>query len=93
MCNWNIFLYRCGCFQMRLKSPCHHRRPQVTANCNEIQQVREEWVYNQEKICENCQARQDKGEKIDTPTVKWEDLEKGAYQIAKDYANLGQFPT
>ncbi|KAF4951302.1 hypothetical protein FSARC_12951 [Fusarium sarcochroum] len=93
MCNWNIFLYQCGCFQMRLKSPCHHRRPQVTANCNEIQQVREEWVYNQEKICENCKGRQDKGEKIDTPTVKWEDLEKRAYQIAKDYANLGQFPT
>ncbi|KAM5355178.1 hypothetical protein ACJ41O_001824 [Fusarium nematophilum] len=92
MCKWDIFLFKCGCFQVKLKEFCHDRRIKYHLDCVEIQQVRKEWVYRQDGACDPCKKRQAEGGLAATEAVPdWRDLERAAYQIARDNANRGRF--
>ncbi|CVL04996.1 uncharacterized protein FPRN_03305 [Fusarium proliferatum] len=90
MCNWNIYLWKCNCWTLAIKEPCHFRRQQKTANCNQIQQVKKEWVHVQDKPCVNHRANASLY--VNGPTAKWEDIESTAYQSAKSLAERGEFP-
>ncbi|EKJ70200.1 hypothetical protein NXS19_013972 [Fusarium pseudograminearum] len=90
MCKWDIFLFNCNCFTLGLKEHCHQHRLKQTANCNEVQQVREAWVYRQNKVCQNHTGQEETF--ANGPTVTWSELESKVYQLAKEYAAKGDFP-
>ncbi|QPC63549.1 hypothetical protein HYE67_005780 [Fusarium culmorum] len=90
MCKWDIFLFNCNCFTHGLKEHCHQHRLKQTANCNEVQQVREAWVYRQNKVCQNHAGQEETF--ANGPTVPWSELESKVYQLAKEYAAKGDFP-
>ncbi|RSL42130.1 hypothetical protein CEP53_012362 [Fusarium sp. AF-6] len=91
MCKWDIFLFDCGCFIVQLKDPCHDRRHRYHLNCVQIQQVRKEWVYCQGRLCDRCKKLQDEGYGVCDELPAWKDLQRAAYQVARDRANMGYF--
>lgn len=90
MCKWDVFFFRCNCITLGLKEHCHQHRLKKTANCNEIQQVREAWLYRQDKVCHNHKGLENLY--ANGPTIQWKDFESRVYQLAKEHANRGDFP-
>ncbi|CEI41135.1 hypothetical protein FVEN_g12722 [Fusarium venenatum] len=90
MCEWNVYLFKCNCATLGLKRFCHQHRPKQTANCNEIQLVREEWMHLQDRVCHQHIGLEEFY--ANGPTVQWRDIESRVYQLAKDHAARGDFP-
>ncbi|CAJ0548697.1 Ff.00g023100.m01.CDS01 [Fusarium sp. VM40] len=90
MCKWDVFQFKCDCVTVLLKEHCHQHRLKQTADCNAIQQLREEWVYPQDGVCKDCVGRE--VQCANGPFLKWPDIHKRIYDEAKSLANMGRFP-
>jgi len=90
MCHWEVFLFKCNCYTLGIKEHCHQHRLKQTANCIEYQQVKQEWVHNQDKVCDTHKGQDDIY--ADGPTVKWKDLERHVWKRATEHAAKGDFP-
>jgi hypothetical protein len=90
MCHWEVFLFKCNCYTLGIKEHCHQHRLKQTANCLEIQQVKQEWVHNQDKVCDSHEGQEEIY--ANGPTVEWEDLERHAWKRVTEHAAKGDFP-
>ncbi|KAK1771205.1 hypothetical protein QBC33DRAFT_236543 [Phialemonium atrogriseum] len=60
MCDYEEFLFACGCSTIRLKSYCHFARNDPNHQCFGVKKLRNSW--EQVKDCEACSQQKTRGQ-------------------------------
>lgn len=87
MCNWETYLYQCGCFDVRFKSQCHYAHQEGRRICSVGQVVKGSWCYAQPYLCGRCRLMEQRsGRPVRRFVPAWEVIGPLARSMAESKA-------
>jgi len=87
MCDYEEFLFDCGCSEQRLKSYCHFARNDPHHQCFGVKKLRDVW--EQRRLCDACTLKHYQGQQRQAKRQQQTGGFSGGYNSVSQQSGVG----